>query len=216
MSLAGGNGEQAVGFYTDLGFVPFAIGRLTPQQYFVVKVCFPIEYNSQPSNRQEVQAGDVPSFSKVSFKEEDQPTFQEKPEVKSQVELARRLQADGQIKESIQRYRQAVDLDPNDPIALNDLAWVLTTAPQYEIRNGDEAVRFATKALELSHATQPEIIGTLAAAYAETGQFSKAVEMANIARHLAVVTGQDTVAAKNARLISLYSAGLTADRLAEP
>ena len=102
-------------------------------------------------------------------------------------------------------------MDPNDPIALNDLAWILTIADKLELRDGEEAMRLAKKAVELTQTSEPVIIGTLAAAYAQTGQFSNAVEMANLARDLALVTGQREIAAKNAELLIRYSSGQTAD-----
>jgi hypothetical protein len=67
----------------------------------------------------------------------------------------------------------------------------------------------------MTNGTQPAIIGTLAAD-AETGQFPKAVEKANVARNLVLITEQRAMAAKNARRISLYSAGMTANAAGNP
>jgi tetratricopeptide (TPR) repeat protein len=109
-----------------------------------------------------------------------------------------------------------LDLDSNNPVVLNNLAWILATAGNPALRNGQEAVQLSTRAVELTENRLPIFIGTLAAAYAEAGQFPKAVEMANAARRLALVTGQQEIVAKNARLMHLYSAGLTADALGDP
>jgi len=100
-------------------------------------------------------------------------------------------------------------VDSNNPVVLNDLAWILTAANKPELRDGQEAVRLATKAVELTHRREPILIGTLAAAYAETGQFTNAVEMANNAVALALVTGQEDVAGKYFKLRKLYAAGMT-------
>ncbi len=64
---------------------------------------------------------------------------------------------------------------PNDPGILNDLAWRLATSPDATIRNGSEAVRFAERADELTGGKRPEVIDTLAAAYAEAARFDDAI-----------------------------------------
>jgi hypothetical protein len=58
---------------------------------------------------------------------------------------------------------------------LNQLAWDWATAATPEARDGPAAVRFALKAVELTNRKEPALVDTLSAAYAETGQFDKAV-----------------------------------------
>jgi hypothetical protein len=52
------------------------------------------------------------------------------------------------------------------------------------LRNGQEAVRLAARAVKLNDARLPTFIGTLAVAYAEAGQFLPAREMTNAASSL--------------------------------
>lgn len=61
----------------------------------------------------------------------------------------------------------------DSPQAHNDYAWMLATHPEPDLRNGDLAVRLAKRAVaeELTAA----YLDTLAAAYAEVGQFTQAV-----------------------------------------
>ena len=59
-----------------------------------------------------------------------------------------------------------------------------------------EAVRLATRAVELTDGRRPGFIGTLAAACAQAGQFPEAVKMAATACNLARVTGQTEEAMK--------------------
>jgi len=210
MNPVGSEEHSSAGFYgADWGPVPFAVGGLPGQLYCVVKVFSRVQFTSQPVNPQAVRAGDVPSFSLIPFKVDDKTTFPTKSEVTMHLQRASQLAGEGKIEAAIQTYRQALAVDSNNPVVLNDLAWILTAANKPELRDGQEAVRLATKAVELTHRREPILIGTLAAAYAETGQFTNAVEMANNAVALALVTGQEDVAGKYFKLRKLYAAGMT-------
>jgi len=68
-------------------------------------------------------------------------------------------------------------------------------------------VRLATRAVALTDRRLPFLIGTLAAAYAETGQFPKAAQIAQTASILAILVNQPDVAARIDKLSSLYTAG---------
>jgi len=58
--------------------------------------------------------------------------------------------------------------------ALDQLAWLLATCEEDAIRDGTAAVDFAEKAVAFTSRTYAPYLTTLAAAYAETGQFEKA------------------------------------------
>ncbi len=125
----------------------------------------------------------------------------------AQYKLGKALAAEGRFDEAIEHYHQAIQIKPNYANALNNLAWVLATNPDDELRNGDEAIRLAEHACELTHYGEPLFIGTLAAAYAEAGRFPEAVATAEKAEHLATTAGLTAVAAKNRQLLELYRAG---------
>ena len=55
------------------------------------------------------------------------------------------------------------------------MAWILATSADPAIRDGANAVVFAEKAVAATERKTPWNLGTLAAAYAEVGQFEKAV-----------------------------------------
>jgi len=59
---------------------------------------------------------------------------------------------------------------------LNNLAWLRATCPDPAFRDGEEAVKYAMRACELSGWRQPSCLGTLASAYAEAGDFATAIE----------------------------------------
>ena len=80
----------------------------------------------------------------------------------------------GEYEKAIADLSKGIELDPKDPYIPNDLAWIRATCPEERIRDGKEAVRLATKACELMK--RASAVDTLAAAYAEAGKFSKAIE----------------------------------------
>ena len=143
-------------------------------------------------------------------------TLRLRPDAPSYNNLGLTLARQAKYAEAIQVYREAVRRYPQDATTLNNLAWYLAKNPRPELRNGREAVQLATQAVELSGRQQPVFFGTLAAAYAETGQFARAVEMAEKARALAVAAGQPELAAKNEQWARLYSAGKTTAATNEP
>ena len=77
---------------------------------------------------------------------------------------------------------------------LNDTAWVLATSADAALRDGAEAVTLAGHAVELTSGHEPVLLATLAAAYAETGQFDRAVEMEKRAAELATQQGNSSMA----------------------
>ena len=143
-------------------------------------------------------------------------TFRFRPAAEAYDHLGATFAAHGMLVEAMQEYREAVRIHPDDAGALNQLAWNLATCPKPGLRNGREAVQLATRAVELTNGQRPDFIGTLAAAYAETGQFSKAVETAQKARALALSMGQAEEAARNEQWSRLYSAGKTVNTAPGP
>ena len=89
--------------------------------------------------------------------------------------LAEVLFADSQTKEAATQLREVLKLRPNWPPAANNLAWLLATHPDDSIRNGQEAVQLATALCEATGYEDPKALDTLAAAFAEVGQFERAV-----------------------------------------
>jgi tetratricopeptide (TPR) repeat protein len=73
-------------------------------------------------------------------------------------------------------YERVIEINPDSPVGQNGLAWLLSTAPDDKVRDGKRAVEAAQKACELTEHKNGGYLDTLAAAYAEAGEFDKAVE----------------------------------------
>ena len=117
------------------------------------------------------------------------------------------LAGQGKIAAAIVQWREAVRLQPNELGFVNQLAWVLATCPEASVRNGAEAIELAQRAVRISGGREPAVLGTLAAAYAEAGRFSEAVQTARKARELAVQQNKPGLAESIGAKIPLYKAG---------
>ena len=110
-------------------------------------------------------------------------------------------------REAMSRYAHGLLIQPDFPDALDRLAWILSTAPKAEFRNGEEAVQMAERACELTGHKQPRLVATLAAAYAEAGRFPEAVSTAEQARNLAVGAGQKETTVEYSALLEAIRSG---------
>jgi len=104
----------------------------------------------------------------------------------------------------LSELREAIRLRPNDLMLLNETAWLLATCPDDRVRNGSEAVDLAGRAVQLTGAQEPLVLGTLAAAYAEASRFDEAVEAARDAVELAVRQKKRELAESLRAKLALY------------
>jgi tetratricopeptide (TPR) repeat protein len=110
---------------------------------------------------------------------------------------------------SIGKYDKALDdLDdvirfaPASARAHKERAWLLATCPEVKIRNGELAVVSATRACELTLWKEPRFLTTLAAACAEAGDFTGAVNWQQTAALL--LADKDPDRAECRRLLDRY------------
>ena len=87
--------------------------------------------------------------------------------------------------EAIATYEEIIKEHPGDSGSLNNYAWLLATSPEDSIRNGQKALELAKLAAEKTNYRESYILSTLAAAYAESGDFEKAREWSEKAVALA-------------------------------
>jgi Flp pilus assembly protein TadD len=118
--------------------------------------------------------------------------------------LAIALDENGQSAEAIEHYEKALAISPRAISALNNLAWLLATGSNPSLRNGARAIQLAREADQLSKGTNPVVLRTLAAAYAEAGEFEKAVGSARAAIQLGQSQGDDSLVSELQQQIALY------------
>jgi tetratricopeptide (TPR) repeat protein len=114
----------------------------------------------------------------------------------------------GSVDEAIVHYQKALQINPDDAGALNNLAFVLATCPQASLRNGNQAVALAQRANQLTGDGNPAVLGTLAAAYAEAGQFPEAAKTAQHALQVAETQSNPALANALRSQLKLYQAGI--------
>jgi tetratricopeptide (TPR) repeat protein len=79
--------------------------------------------------------------------------------------------------QAIHGYEKAYEADYRHIGALNNLAWVLATAPDETVRDGKRAVKLAKRAMRMAGPQALFAADTLAAAFAESGDFDSAIEL---------------------------------------
>jgi tetratricopeptide (TPR) repeat protein len=93
--------------------------------------------------------------------------------------------AKGDKEKMWQDLDESVRRNPEDRYAWGSRAWALATTPVAEHRDGQLAVAAATKACELTFWNEAHCLDILAAAHAETGNFSEAIQWSEKAISLA-------------------------------
>ena len=178
--------------------------------------CFEIALRNSPS-RPGVQKhiyrniGDV--FSKMGRTDEAIAQFEKclsiSPDfAEAHHDLANALRRKGRYLDAVAHYESALRIDPRSVLTLNNLGWLLATCADLSVRNGARAVEVAARAELLSGGEDPLILHTLAAAYAENGQFSQAVETAQRALQLAEQQKKGILLRALPNEITLYRAEL--------
>ncbi len=130
---------------------------------------------------------------------------------------AREFHARGQHQQAAIAYRRAIELAAEDQPwrleALERLAWILATHPSQELRDGRQALLMAQMACQTGPRVPAENLSTLAAAYAECGQFADAIKMARRAEREALAAGQMELVRRIRRQLECY---LSEQPLREP
>jgi tetratricopeptide (TPR) repeat protein len=121
---------------------------------------------------------------------------------KAHTALAVALNRRGDTAEAIGHYEEALKIMPEDLTTLNNLAWILATAPDPKLRNGARALELSQKLCSLMDYKQAAALDTLAAAFARVGKFEDAVKWAS--RSLEMTEPSDPKYPIRGSLLALY------------
>jgi len=108
---------------------------------------------------------------------------------------------------AIHHFKAAIKCKPRFIAAMNNLAWLLATCPDPHLRDGRQALKLAKQVCRTTGYESPNYMDALSAAYAETGQFDKALDAAQRALQLASASGKKNLARKFQQRVQLYESG---------
>lgn len=114
------------------------------------------------------------------------------------------LQRGGQFRPAVQYYNMAIEADPDYDLAMFNLAFLLATCVDEDLRDPRQAVRLAERACRLVNRPNAVRLSILAAAYAATGRFDEAVTVAHVAIQRAEAAGDVDQARQLRRHLELY------------
>ena len=109
----------------------------------------------------------------------------------------------GDFERAIADCSEAIRIDPKLAGAYNSIAWLRATCRGSRYRDGKIAVQHATEACELDEWKYPGYIETLAAAYAEAGDFPQAIKWQEKALSMFPVEWNDDLRSR----LQLYKSG---------
>ncbi len=91
------------------------------------------------------------------------------------------LMSQGRYGEAVDVLRDGLKHMPDDLKLANNLAWILATCQRDDVRDGEEALKWAKFVCQETKYKTHSFLDTLAAAYAEVGDFEKAVQAIQLA-----------------------------------
>jgi tetratricopeptide (TPR) repeat protein len=123
--------------------------------------------------------------------------------------LALVYKAQGRAADAVRHYRRALAAVPQWREVLIDLAWLLATTADPAVRNPEEAVGLAERAVRASTARSWQSLDALAAALAAAGRFQEAAVHAREAVDLASAAGDDRAANEIRERLRTYETSRT-------
>ena len=118
--------------------------------------------------------------------------------------LALQTPSSSNVASAVELYEQAIQLNPALASKANNLAWILATHSDDSIRNGQRALELAKAICEQPSVNDPSSVDTLAAAFASVGDYENAASAATRAIEEAKRAGNDGLAQRIAKRLSLY------------
>jgi arylsulfatase A-like enzyme/lipopolysaccharide biosynthesis regulator YciM len=110
----------------------------------------------------------------------------------------------GRVKEAVENLIRSLEIKADQINILNDVAWIKATSRDEALRDPDEALRLAERMAELVGYEIPNVLDTLAAAYAAVGKYKEAVATAIKGIKLAVLAGENEMAENLRHKLAIY------------
>ena len=111
--------------------------------------------------------------------------------------------------EAIRVWESGLSHFPDHLPFLNNLAWILATCPEANLRDCSRAITLARKAKQQTRGKHPSTLDTLAAAYACSEQFDLAIQAAREAVELAQAAGDKKLESEIRERLKLYRKGIS-------
>jgi len=125
--------------------------------------------------------------------------------VDSRLNLARALELDRKPSLAVAAYREALRLRPGSIRIQRQLAWLLATTDDAQVRDGQAALSLAQSACAGTTRAKARCQDTLAAAEASSGDFASAATRARHAAELARQEGEEQAARRYEARARLYA-----------
>ncbi len=120
------------------------------------------------------------------------------------LDAAQDLHVRGMHQETLLFLNDFLNHHPSDALALTLSAWILATAPEKSVRSDSESLRRALTAYSLFTSSPTAVLDTLAAAWAENGDFGEALFYAEKALKTAQVHQETLLAQAIGKRILMY------------
>lgn len=111
----------------------------------------------------------------------------------AQNNLALALFRSGRLLEAVEHWKRSLELKPDSLNAQCNFAWVLATCPDPALRDGSRAIQLTENVLAHAGRDNPSVLRAAGAAYAETGQFDKAIAIAQEALEITRAQGNEAL-----------------------
>ncbi|MEJ2581249.1 MAG: sulfatase-like hydrolase/transferase [Acidobacteriota bacterium] len=117
----------------------------------------------------------------------------------------------GRTGEAMASLRRSLELEPDQPAALDQLAWLLIDAADPSLRDPAEAVELAERACALTRFQEPSLLSTLATAHAAAGNTDEAAAVSRRVGEIARLRNRPELARQLEHDLATHSAAPEAD-----